>query len=187
MFRRKADAFVFQTPVYVNARNFIIELGIKSVLDIGCGNPQKLKAYIYPFADDIVGIDLQEVVDQIDETFGHWYGFDLNEDSDSIRFDKVFGLIIAADVVEHLRRPEKMLELIRAHADEDTIIFISTPEKVLNRPFENTSHEQEYSKDEMIKMLADGGLRIESLKIYMERNTANPYRNNMFLCKKEKQ
>ena len=101
MYRHNDNAFVFQIPVYTYARDFVLELGVKSVLDVGCGNPQKLKAYILPFVDDITGIDLPDVVKQITETFGDWIGFDVDGD-DKIDLDPIFNFIIVADVIEHL-------------------------------------------------------------------------------------
>ena len=181
MFRRNNEAFFFQTPVYVDARQFIIELGIKSVLDIGCGNPQKLKAYIYPFTDDIVGIDLQEVVDQVDEAFGHWFEADL--DNDSVCLGRTFELIIAADVIEHLKSPIGLFDVIKRHADENTIILISTPEKTKDYP-NNLSHETMYTGVEMASMLNENGLRVERAKSYVEKNAKPRYASNMFLCKK---
>jgi len=182
MFRRNDEAFLYQTPVYVDARQFIIELGIKSVLDVGCGNPQKLKAYIYPFVDNIVGLDLQEVVDQIEETCGTWIGCDLNDGD--IDLKRIFGLIIAADVIEHLKKPIKMLNLIKQHADENTIILISTPEKTKYYP-NNLSHETTYTGVEMITMLNENGLHVEQTKSYVEKNSKPRYVSNMFLCKKD--
>lgn len=188
MYRHNDTAFRFQIPMYISARDFIVELGIKSVLDVGCGNPQKLKAYILPFVNDIIGLDLPEVVNRIEESFGDWIGMDL--DNDSIHLDKVFGLIIAADVIEHLKNPSKMLDLIKDHANGDTVILVSTPERIVSKDGEkanpnNESHEVEYTKDEMVRTLKKGGLSVEGVKSYIEKNTPYRYLSNMFLCKKE--
>ena len=184
MYRRKSDAFIFQTPMYVDARAILIDLGIKTVLDIGCGNPQKLKAYILPFVDDITGWDLPDVVDKIDETFGNWIGVDL--DNDLVHLDKIFGLIIVADVIEHLKNPIRFLDAIKRHADESTIILISTPEKTERKP-DNTSHKANYTWNEMLVILDQNGFCIEGAKSYPEKFSKYRYTCNMFMCKKEKQ
>lgn len=183
MFRFGRDAFRFQLPVYVYARELIVELGIKSVLDVGCGNPQKLKAYIYPFVDDLVGLDLQEVIDRIETPCGDWIGCDLNEDGIDLR--RIFGLIIAADVIEHLRNPSMMLSVIKRHADDSTIILISTPEKSSVRT-SNLDHVTEYTGDELVKMLEANDLNVRWSKSYTERNAVPHYISNVFLCKRRK-
>lgn len=188
MFNHDSLASKFQIPVYADAREFIIGLGIKSVLDIGCGNPQKLKAYIHPFIDDIVGLDLQDVVDKIKETCGHWYGCDLEKGK--IHLDRTFGLIIAADVIEHLKSPVGLFDVIKRHADESTIILISTPEKAsiqINVGIDphNINHETEYTKDEMQTIINQNGLCVVDIKSYPERHAIPQYLNNVFLCEKE--
>lgn len=188
MFKHNRQAYDFQIPVYIDAREFMIELKIKSVLDIGCGNPQKLKAYIHPFIDDIVGLDLQAVVDQIKEACGTWIGCDLNDGD--IDLKRSFGLIIVADVIEHLKNPTGLFDVIKRHADDSTVIIISTPEKAsiqVNTEINphNTCHETEYTKDEMQTMINQNGLCVINIKSYTERHASPQYLNNMFLCEKE--
>lgn len=187
MFNHDFQAFAFQIPVYADARAFIVELGIKSVLDIGCGNPQKLKAYMHPFIDDIVGLDLQDVVDKIKETCGTWIGCDLNDGDVDLK--RTFGLIIAADVIEHLKNRIGLFDVIKRHADDSTIIIISTPEKASIQANtginpHNLNHEIEYTKNEMQTMIKQNGLNVVNVKSYVERNATLQYTSNMFLCKK---
>ena len=48
MWRNPKDASMFQIPVYQEARDFACEIGkLGKVLDVECGNPQKLYQYIY--------------------------------------------------------------------------------------------------------------------------------------------
>ena len=182
MFRHNRSAFKFQIPIYVDARDFVDALGIESVFDIGCGNPQKLKAYILPAIDDIVGCDLPEVVEQIDDPFGEWIGTDLNDGT--IDLGRIFGLIISADVIEHLKNPTMLFDVIKKHADESTIILISTPEKA-SVTISNHDHVTEYTKDEMITLIKQNGLSVDQTKSYLERCTNPVYTNNMFLCKRK--
>jgi len=181
MFRRGLNAFLFQVPVYQSARSLVAALRINSVLDVGCGNPQKLKAYLYPFMEDIFGIDLPDVINMINEPFGTWVECDFNKSE--IDLERSFGMIIAADVIEHIEDPTKMLNTIKTHADDDTIIIISTPEKVGDVP-KNESHVKEYTREEAAELLEKNSLHVEYNKPYIEVRAIPQYINNMFICKK---
>ena len=179
LFRSDQSAMNFQLHVYQAARRAVIEEDLNSVLDIGCGNPQKLRAYLYPFVDDIVGLDLPEIIDQIDVNFGRWIACDIERDYTSL-YQK-FNLIIAADVIEHLDNPDKLFDLIKTHASSETIILFSTPERVSSTPI-NPCHHKEYTKDEMISVLKDANFNVEASMSYHEKKCIDPYISNMFVC-----
>jgi len=172
-------ALLFQLHVYRHARKAVVDNGLMSVLDIGCGNPQKLRAYIYPFVDDIVGIDLPEITSQIKMEFGRWIGCDLN--NEELDLDRKFDLIIAADVIEHLESPKNLFKIIKTHANSETIIVISTPEKASIKT-ENTSHHREYEKDELVNILEASGFEIKNSQAIKEPGSKIPYMSNMFTC-----
>jgi predicted TPR repeat methyltransferase len=182
-FNNLERSFTFQLPVYQDARIIMLENDLKSVLDIGCNNPQKLAAYLWPFTDDITGIDIPEVVENIKEPFGEWLGCDLEKEI--INLGRMVDLIIAADVVEHLKEAKNFFEVVRLHAHKDTVIIISTPEKnIINGV--NLSHEHDYTKEEMEKMIKENGLTIIGTRQYVEKNASYPYTENVFICKVER-
>lgn len=178
-FRNAKDALMFQLHVYRHARKAIVENTMKSVLDIGCGNPQKLRAFIYPFIDDITGVDLPEIIDQIKMEFGTWIECDLNKDD--LDLDRDFDVIIAADVIEHLESPKNLFRMLKRHANSETMIIISTPEKVTTEG-NNPSHHREYEKDELNNILEASGFEIKNVQSIKETRSKTPYISNMFTC-----
>ena len=188
MFRCRNDAMSFQVPVYLEARNLAVERGAQSVLDIGCGNPQKLRAFLMPFVNTIVGLDLPEVVEKIDEPFGDWIGLDIEKNG--IDLKQKFDIVIAADVIEHLSNPDGLFDIVMRHSDQESMILISTPERESLRDKENgiwlgnDQHKHEYSKEEMIALIEAKGLKIMKRFLYREDASVFSYVENVFVCKR---
>ena len=188
MFRCRNDAMSFQIPVYLEARNLAVERGAQSVLDIGCGNPQKLRAFLMPFVNTIVGLDLPEVVEKIKETFGDWIGLDIEKNR--IDLKQKFDIVIAADVIEHLSNPDGLFDIVVRHSDQESMILISTPERESLRDKENgirianDQHKHEYSKEEMIALIEAKGLKIMKRFLYREDASVFSYVENVFVCKR---
>ena len=179
LFRDNAKALVFQIRVYKLARACMVTTNLKSVLDIGCGNPQKLRFLLAPFSEDITGIDLPENMQFIDEEFGEWIGCDIEKSMPDI--DKVFDLVIAADIIEHLHDPKKLLDLIKHVSDEKTLIIVSTPAKeTLPEAFRNADHHSEFTTEEIKKFLVESGFIIEQYLEYTERTRKYQYKDNVF-------
>lgn len=178
-FRSSGGALTYQQHVYQYARRAVVVNGARSILDIGCGNPQKLKAFILPFTNDITGVDLPEIVEMIDVGFGKWIGCDLNDGR--LRLRRKYDLIIAADVIEHLKSPKWLIRAIKDHANKRTIIVISTPEKKSIK-VSNAAHYREYERDELVNILRASGLDVVNVKSVEEEKTKYPYISNMFIC-----
>ena len=178
-FRDDKTALQFQIHVYKHVRKAVVDNGLTSVLDIGCGNPQKLRAFIHPFIDDIVGVDRPEIINQIKMDFGKWVECDLNKDE--LDLDRDFDLIVAADIIEHLESPKNLFKLIKTHADSETIIVISTPEKTSLKTT-NSTHHREYEKDELKNILEASGFEIKNIQSIKETGAKIPYTSNMFTC-----
>jgi len=120
---------VYQVEVYKFAKKLIKSHSLKSVLDLGCGLGLKLKAFVAPVCNNIVGIDRRKAIEfcQKEHSFGRWYVDDI--ENSRLKLKKKFELIISADVIEHLVDPDHLLNYIKRHADKDTLIIISTPER----------------------------------------------------------
>ena len=180
LFRDNASALTFQLRVYKLARACMVTSTMKSVLDIGCGNPQKLRFLIAPFSEDITGIDLSKNVQHINEEFGEWIGCDIEKSMPDI--DKVFDLIIAADIIEHLHEPKKLVELIKHVSDEKTLIILSTPAKeTLPKNVNNVDHHSEFTTEEIKKFLTKSGFIIEQHLVYAQQTGKSQYDDNV-LC-----
>lgn len=145
----------YQDKVYQFCHELIKKYKLKNVLDIGCGFGIKLKKYIYPICQDIVGIDTEHSIKFCKEkyAFGKWNVDDI--ESPTFKLKRKFDLIISADVIEHLMNPDNLLSFIRAYAHRNTLIVISTPERDLVRgkdtfgPPENICHVREWNMPEL--------------------------------------
>lgn len=124
----------FDIDYYSKSRNEIIQF-IKDdkdipihVLEIGCGcgaTLAKIK-YLWPYAE-VKGIELIEAVADIGAN-----NFDIIqgniEDMDTLPYgDDYFDYVIFADVLEHLREPQKALEKIRRYMKKDASLIVSVP------------------------------------------------------------
>jgi len=150
----KKDSSSYQVAVYQFAAGLIKSNKLNSVLDIGCGIGLKLKKYVYPFCKDITGIDVEQHINFCKKhyNFGYWLIEDI--ELPKMQLDKKFDIIIASDVIEHLRDPNKLFSYIRRHAANDTYVIISTPERDLVQgeysfgPPSNKAHIREWNMAE---------------------------------------
>ncbi len=178
-FHNAETALLYQLPVYQAVRRCILEHRCNSVLDIGCGNPQKLRAYVYPFVDRIVGVDLFEIINKISVEFGTWISCDLEKDK--LELEEKFDIIVVADVIEHIKNVKNLFDIIKRHAHKGTFILISTPNRVGDGS-DNLYHVKEYIKDEFIFILEDNKLNVKLTTSYTERNGKQDYINNFSVC-----
>jgi 2-polyprenyl-3-methyl-5-hydroxy-6-metoxy-1,4-benzoquinol methylase len=115
----------------------ILDLCIgKTVLDVGCVNHTVEETYkplwkhgrIRSVAKELVGLDYErDAVRSLQERgFNVFYGdaqdFDLRD-----KFPSGFQVIIASEIIEHLKNPGAFLECMRRHLSKDGILLISTP------------------------------------------------------------
>ena len=148
------DSKSYQVAVYKFARKLIKEKKLKNILDIGCGYGLKLKKFILPVCQDIVGIDQQHAISFCKENykFGMWCVD--NIENPKLKLKRKFDLIISSDVIEHLVDPDKLLEYIKRFCYKNTIIILSSPERDIVRgkysfgPPENKAHVREWNKRE---------------------------------------
>jgi len=156
----------FQYSVYDLARRKIKELKLKSVLDVGCGCGTKLYKLIYPLTTDITGIDQKHAIDICKRIFENKGVFlKANLEKTDLQLKRKYDLIICSDVIEHLIEPNNILEFIRTHSHEKTIILLSTPERDnlrgkdclrSNKP----EHVREWNKSEFAQYIESRGFKI---------------------------
>jgi 2-polyprenyl-3-methyl-5-hydroxy-6-metoxy-1,4-benzoquinol methylase len=184
---RRAESF--QVKVYRGAAHLAKVQKVESLLDLGCGYPVKLEKYL-SFVKDIVGVDLPVKINLIENAnFGEWKRHDFNKKK--LRLRRKFDMIIAADIIEHLTYPDILLESIKDHSHEETIVLISTPEaestlKTSDGKPANRQHKQEWKISEFINYLVSRGFQIVDFGCYIESNGAYPYICDYFLCRVKK-
>lgn len=153
------NAARYQIKVYDYAARCIRSNSLKSVLDIGCGYGLKLRDIIHPLCGNIVGIDRAYAIHycQKKHGFGRWYEDDI--ETSKLVLDETFDLIIAVDVIEHLRNPDNLLRYIRRFCHPDSWVLLSTPDRdmissknTLGPPI-NKAHVREWNRTEFRRYL----------------------------------
>lgn len=156
---------VWQPDVYPDAATLARLLGSRRIVDLGCGDGSKLAALHPEF--EIVGLDVGANLDRSRErqAVGTWFELDLDSD-DPLPIEDVSGsLFICADVLEHLRFPEKTLHRVREALDRGADgLVLSTPQRDLADgdghlgPPRNPAHVREWNALELRDFLASCGL-----------------------------
>ena len=119
----------FQYPVYLLCRDLLRARGARSFLDVGSGPGSKLAELIAPLCSDLVLIDQpssREIVAR-ELPSAVFHGADL--DALELDLERRFDLIVCADVLEHLKRPDGCLRFIHAHLAPGGRAVLSTPER----------------------------------------------------------
>jgi len=136
----------WQYEVYELAHTIALIIPKLPVLDIGCGSGYKLVNIFKEF--DTLGIELEETYKFLIEKYPEkkW------EIKTNIPPKEKFGVVILADVLEHLNDPDEMMKYIEKINFE--YLIISTPnrdnlELSQNGPPKNDAHAREWSSSEL--------------------------------------
>ena len=163
---RLAASSSYQHPVYLLCRDLLRSRRARSLLDVGSGPGTKLAALIAPLCRDLVLID-QPSVREVAARFLPAARF-VEADLDALDLDlgRSFDLIVCADVLEHLKRPDDCLRFIRSHLAEGGRALLSTPERdhlrgrdCMQSP--HPDHIREWNADEFRRFVEGCGLVVE--------------------------
>ena len=153
----------YQPDVYQRTAEIARRVGAHRIIDIGCGDGEKLVALHPEF--DVMGIDYRENLAQCrnNHDAGTWLEHDIESD-DPLPVEDFHGaVVVCADVIEHLVRPERLLAKVRAALSTCSAVVMSTPERNLRRgvhhagPPPNLAHVREWSITEFRALLAAEG------------------------------
>lgn len=164
---RLEDSGRFQVHVYRWAARLIRERGLASVLDVGCGVGTKLGAHIAPVCADVHALDQASALEHVARRCPSAARTEVDLEVSDVRLGRTFELILCADVIEHLVEPDRMVEMIKAHArrgqgQQGTLVLFSTPERrrlrgracnASNKP----EHVREWGMDEFRGYLGSRG------------------------------
>lgn len=158
-----------QYHVYEFAQKIVKENHIKNVIDIGCGLATKLMKLIFPFCQDITGIDLEEAISYC-KNKNNAGNFIVDNLENPVTNPGVFDLVICADVIEHLLNPDKLLEFIKKVSHKDNFIILSTPERDILRGKDcmasnKPEHIREWNQEEFFAYLTNRGFMILDHKL----------------------
>lgn len=144
-----ASEISYQEEVYKRAHE--IACGRKKIVDVGCGSAEKLFKYFSDF--DFIGVDVEETVRQLKDKYPNhcWITEIPNAD-----------LVILADVVEHVKNPNKMLQQL------ECLCIISTPIRQENNvgPPASKYHFREWTMVEFNNFVSRYFHILEHVKFY---------------------
>jgi glycosyltransferase involved in cell wall biosynthesis/SAM-dependent methyltransferase len=170
-----AGPAVWQPDVYAEGRSIASGLGISRVIDVGCGNAQKL-AHFFGASFRTIGIDFRASIERArsDHPAMDLRECDLTQSSSIQKCFSTIGpseptLFILADVIEHLPDPRLTLQMLRCALSWHPAnrLILSTPDRSrLEYESEdelpkNVSHVREWSLSELVNLLASSGFAIE--------------------------
>lgn len=160
-FTAQATDLPNQLAVYQVARTVSEQQQRTIVVDVGCGSGGKLLQF-WPESRTI-GVDFGSNVDYCRRMFPQKDWRDINLETQGVVdlvTDWQAGLLICADVIEHLVQPECLLTSIREVTRRGGICLISTPERDLCRgrhdrgPPLNPSHVREWNLGEFFSLVS---------------------------------
>ena len=157
----------YQYGVYRLAYELARKSHANTIFDVACGPATKLNS-LFGEDFDLYGFDVAEAVAICDKLHprGTYVVTDLEKpESVEQRGFPVPDLIICADVIEHLRNPDGLLQSIRKLASDRTWLVISTPdrERLNGRSAvtpANPEHVREWSLKEFRHYLEHSGFEV---------------------------
>jgi 2-polyprenyl-3-methyl-5-hydroxy-6-metoxy-1,4-benzoquinol methylase len=157
----------YQPDVYRVVGAVAVELGSRTIVDIGAGSGEKLARLSNRF--DLLGLDHGRNLQTARERYPaiDWLEHDIEHDVPlPIERSRLEGAtLVCADVIEHLMDPQPLLRKLRAALDEATAIVLSTPDRVLlagpadSGPPANPCHVREWSQSELARLLRTAGFQ----------------------------
>jgi hypothetical protein len=164
----QAESVVHQPDVYPFAAEILRRVPGHTLLDIGCGRAQKLAVLHREF--QLIGVDCGDNLAwcRSNYNFGQWreHNFERGPMRPPSYWDLSGTGVICSDVIEHLIRPDYLLETFAMLAQKASFVLISTPERDLARgpndlgPPANPHHAREWNLDEFKRLLGSSGLHI---------------------------
>lgn len=167
---------IWQPDVYAEARAVADQFGIKRVVDVGCGNGEKLVHYFPADQFGTVGLDFHGSLALARGTYPTttWVECDLNSSGDLAR---IFGemnpdepvLLILSDVIEHLPDPRLLLAQLRTVLLRHTAnrLVLSTPDRIrldytsYGAYPDNRAHVREWTHEELAVFCEAAGFQVE--------------------------
>lgn len=155
-----------QPDVYGHATRLGAALGARRIIDLGCGSGEHLVA-MRGAGWDTIGIDYGP---NIQAARTRWPDYDWREaDFDShdplplSSQDLNGAVLVSADVIEHLRSPERHLRAVAQSLPSASLLILSTPERErlggspLGPPV-SSAHVREWTGPELAHFMASCGL-----------------------------
>ena len=149
-------------PVHRHTARMIVDtirpLGIRSILDVGCGNGANLKA-IQDELDirDVVGVDVSDTALSVARRRVQGEFRVLNAVEETL--DRTFDLVLSSQVIEHVEDDDAFLANIRRMCGK--YAFIGTMQGQMRRSEPKYGHYRNYSRRGLEEKMQRAGFAIE--------------------------
>ncbi len=157
----------FQEETYKVAVEILKSKVNSSAIDLGCGFGSKLVSMIEPLCDKVVGIDLPVCINGARKIHPDSNViFECGNLDEDIDIPGKFDVIICADVLEHLSKPEIAIANIIKHLKLDGLAVISTPDNdtVKEETITHPEHLNFWNEKEFVSLLESNGLEVMEIK-----------------------
>jgi hypothetical protein len=140
----------WQKEVYEKALEITINHNFKKIIDVGTGSAYKLIKYFNDY--ETIGYDIPKTIKVLKNLYSDKLWKDDFESVDEC------DILIASDVIEHLKQPLDLIEfIIKCNPKK---IVLSTPDRELidtnqNGPPKNQSHYREWNFSEFYEFISD--------------------------------
>jgi SAM-dependent methyltransferase len=154
----------YQPHVYRLACFLAERCGARSIIDIGCGSGEKLKIFRKNY--EIICIDYAPALDLARQAIPHaeFIEFDLENGLPIIPSEILErSIVICSDVIEHLKKPDRLMRALASLSKLVPYILISTPDRdrargwLDNGPPANPAHTMEWNASEFVRFMSDSG------------------------------
>lgn len=172
----------YQFEVYLEVKRYMEDKSFKTIIDIGCGSAFKLMNYLNSY--DTIGLDVTDTCKFLKQKYPNrkWVNVDEFHDYDQISAD----IVICADVIEHVLRPDLLLENI-SRIKNFKYLFLSTPERDIMRGFfdfgppGNVHHIREWNGREFRSFVS------QYFDVVSHKITNYEHATQLLICKKHNQ
>lgn len=172
---RIATASEYQYDAYQLAAGLVRSLGIDALLDVGCGPPKKL-AELMPPSLRIHLVDQPNTRLAAASLLPHAAFTEANLERADLDLGETFGLILCADVIEHLLDPDPCMAFMRRHLRPGGFLLLTTPERDVLRGLDchhspHPMHVREWNRSELRAFLESRGLEVVVQRLLPQRRT----------------
>lgn len=161
------DDTIYQPQVYKSAFELVKKTNAKYLIDIGCGDGGKVAEIKHYKSDcNIILIDHEYIIKNVVKKYTNAQYISADFDIAIPEIDEEIlkdAVIVCSDVIEHLAKPEILLEFFFRCKKWVKAIVLSTPDRVEERgyfdygPPANPYHVREWTQDEFSRLLMDYG------------------------------
>ena len=148
-FDDRANKDEYQDRIYASIKNFFVDRGLASAVDVGCGSGFKLLKYFAEFRT--VGLELPPAIDWLRETYPER---DWRLSNWETPLQDAVDMAISVDVIEHLRDPDRLMHFLTE--TKASYFALGTPDrnhldaKSRVGPPRNRAHIREWSQNEFV-------------------------------------